>query len=113
MVFAFSKPLFVSQGLVCKYRPYSVHSFELCVPQYAVLNLVYILQFWRGTLGEANEAFASRQPKGEITVLIEGQLTSVDETPSDDFLEHELRELMTKGHTLSAVHIQLDSLLHF
>ncbi|CAL4933374.1 unnamed protein product [Urochloa decumbens] len=59
-------------------------------------------EFWRGTLGEANEAFATRQPKGEITVLIEGQLISVDETPSEDFLEHELRELMTKGHTLSA-----------
>jgi len=59
-------------------------------------------EFWRGTLGEANEAFATRQPKGEITVLIEGQLISVDETPSEDFLEHELRELMAKGHTLSA-----------
>jgi len=70
-------------------------------------------EFWRGTLGEANEAFATRQPKGEITVLIEGQLISVDETPSEDFLEHELRELMAKGHTLSAVHIQLNSLLHF
>jgi len=35
-------------------------------------------------------------------VLIEGQLISVDETPSEDFLEHELRELMAKGHTLSA-----------
>ncbi|CAN6293593.1 unnamed protein product, partial [Urochloa humidicola] len=59
-------------------------------------------EFWRGTLGEANGAFATRQPKGEITVLIEGQLISVDETPSEDFLEHELRELMAKGHTLSA-----------
>ncbi|CAN6311169.1 unnamed protein product [Urochloa humidicola] len=59
-------------------------------------------EFWRGTLGEANEAFATRQPKGEITVLIEGQLISVDETPSEDFLVHELRELMAKGHTLSA-----------
>jgi len=82
-------------------------------PPYVVLNLAYHLQFWRGTLGEANEAFATRQPKGEITVLIEGQLISVDETPSEDFLEHELRELMAKGHTLSAVHIQLNSLLHF
>nr|CAB3494716.1 unnamed protein product [Digitaria exilis] len=59
-------------------------------------------EFWRGTLGEANEAFATRQPKGEVTVLIEGQLISVDETPSEDFLEHELRELIAKGHTLSA-----------
>lgn len=46
-------------------------------------------------------------------MLIEGQSISVDETPSEEFLEHELRELMAKGHTLSAVHIQLDSLLYF
>ncbi|VAH03687.1 ribosomal RNA small subunit methyltransferase I-like isoform X2 [Triticum dicoccoides] len=58
-------------------------------------------EFWRGTLGEANEAFASRQPKGEITILIDGNSVSIDETPSDDFLEHELRELMAKGHALS------------
>lgn len=58
-------------------------------------------EFWRGTLGEANEAFATRQPKGEITVLIEGNSISIDETPSDDFLEHELKELMAKGHALS------------
>jgi 16S rRNA C1402 (ribose-2'-O) methylase RsmI len=70
------------------------------------------LQFWRGTLGEANEAFATRQPKGEITILIEGKLMSNDETPSDDFLEHELRELTAKGHTLSAVHHQLNAILH-
>jgi 16S rRNA C1402 (ribose-2'-O) methylase RsmI len=71
------------------------------------------LQFWRGTLGEANEAFATRQPKGEITVLIEGKLISVDETPSEDFLEHELRELTAKGYTLSAVHMQPNSLLQY
>ncbi|XP_037460477.1 ribosomal RNA small subunit methyltransferase I-like isoform X2 [Triticum dicoccoides] len=58
-------------------------------------------EFWRGTLGEANEAFATRQPKGEITILIDGSSISIDETPSDDFLEHELRELMAKGHALS------------
>ncbi|KQJ96690.1 uncharacterized protein LOC100822973 isoform X2 [Brachypodium distachyon] len=58
-------------------------------------------EFWRGTLGGANEAFATRQPKGEITVLIEGNSISVDETPSEDFLEHELKELMAKGHALS------------
>ncbi|XP_006661771.1 ribosomal RNA small subunit methyltransferase I [Oryza brachyantha] len=59
-------------------------------------------EFWRGTIGEANEIFATRQPKGEITVLIEGKSISFDETPSEDFLEHELRELMTQGHPLSA-----------
>ncbi|GJM84540.1 hypothetical protein PR202_ga00220 [Eleusine coracana subsp. coracana] len=69
-------------------------------------------EFWRGTLGEASEAFATRQPKGEITILIEGKLTSDDETPSEEFLEHELKELTAKGHTLSAVQAQLNALLH-
>ncbi|KAM0881827.1 hypothetical protein ACQ4PT_032696 [Festuca glaucescens] len=59
-------------------------------------------EFWRGTLGEANEAFATRQPKGEITLLIEGNSISADETPSDDFLEHELKEMMAEGHALSS-----------
>uniref|UniRef100_A0A452Y9K9 Uncharacterized protein n=1 Tax=Aegilops tauschii subsp. strangulata TaxID=200361 RepID=A0A452Y9K9_AEGTS len=68
-------------------------------------------EFWRGTLGEANEAFATWQPKGEITILIDGNSISIDETPSDDFLEQELRELMAKGHALSTVHIPLNSLI--
>lgn len=87
----------------CKYKLKPIQ-FLLSL-WYTVLSFAYILQFWRGTLGEANEAFASRQPKGEITILIEGKLTSDDETPSEEFLEHELRELTSKGHTLSAVHM--------
>lgn len=35
-------------------------------------------------------------------MLIEGKLISDDEIPSEDFLEHELRELTAKGYTLSA-----------
>jgi hypothetical protein len=38
-------------------------------------------------------------------VIIEGNSISADETPSDDFLEHELKELMAEGHALSSVHI--------
>ncbi|WVZ58975.1 hypothetical protein U9M48_009190 [Paspalum notatum var. saurae] len=68
----------------------------------AKCQLIRCYLFWRGTLGEANQVFASRQPKGEITVLIEGKLISVDDAPSEEFLEHELRELTAKGHTLSA-----------
>ncbi|KAG5542385.1 hypothetical protein RHGRI_022052 [Rhododendron griersonianum] len=49
-------------------------------------------EFWRGTLGEAKEAFSTRQPKGEITFLIEGK-ANVDETPSESQLENELREV--------------------
>ncbi|KAF9619230.1 hypothetical protein IFM89_005784 [Coptis chinensis] len=58
-------------------------------------------EFWRGTLSEAKEAFSAHQPKGEITVLIEGKEISVDETPSEAQLEHELSDLISSGHSLS------------
>ncbi|XP_031268966.1 uncharacterized protein LOC116127457 isoform X2 [Pistacia vera] len=58
-------------------------------------------EFWRGTLGEAKQAFSTHQPKGEITLLVEGKAICVVETPSEDQLENELRELISCGHTLS------------
>lgn len=58
-------------------------------------------EFWRGTLGEAKAAFLDRQPKGEITFLIEGKATSEVETPSEAQLENELADLISNGHTLS------------
>ncbi|XP_058106009.1 uncharacterized protein LOC131249342 isoform X2 [Magnolia sinica] len=58
-------------------------------------------QFWRGTLGEAKEAFSNQQPKGEITLLIEGKENSVDEVPSETQLEHDLRDLISNGQSLS------------
>ncbi|XP_059637084.1 uncharacterized protein LOC132279168 isoform X1 [Cornus florida] len=58
-------------------------------------------EFWRGTLEEANEAFSTQQPKGEITLLIEGNTNCVVETPSESQLENELRELISNGHSLS------------
>ncbi|CAK9178479.1 unnamed protein product [Ilex paraguariensis] len=58
-------------------------------------------EFWRGTLEEAKEAFSTHQPKGEITLLIEGKSICIDETPSESKLENELRELISKGHSLS------------
>lgn len=53
-------------------------------------------------MGEAKEAFSTRQPKGEITFLIEGK-ANVVETPSESQLENELRELISVGHSLSEV----------
>src|SRR6266508_3025511 len=86
-----------------KYKPtfIPILIYDLCLHhmQSWFLNFAYIVQFWRGTLGEANEAFSTRQPKGEITVLIEGKLIAIDDAPSEEFLEHELRELTAKGHT--------------
>ncbi|XP_024972856.1 uncharacterized protein LOC112511463 isoform X2 [Cynara cardunculus var. scolymus] len=58
-------------------------------------------EFWRGTLGEAKAAFLDRQPKGEITFLIEGKAISEVETPSEAQLENELADLIFNGHTLS------------
>ncbi|KAK9165430.1 hypothetical protein Scep_000621 [Stephania cephalantha] len=58
-------------------------------------------EFWRGTLGKAKAVFLSQQPKGEITLLIEGKPNSVAETPSEEQLEHGLGELIHNGHSLS------------
>ncbi|KAL1533320.1 16S rRNA (cytidine(1402)-2'-O)-methyltransferase [Salvia divinorum] len=57
-------------------------------------------EFWRGTLGEANEAFSTHQPKGEITLMIEGMI-SEDGQLSNSQLENKLGELISKGHSLS------------
>lgn len=58
-------------------------------------------EFWRGTLGKAKVRFLNQQPKGEMTLLIEGRKNCLVETPSEDQLEHELGELISRGHTLS------------
>ncbi|XP_010254694.1 PREDICTED: uncharacterized protein LOC104595599 isoform X3 [Nelumbo nucifera] len=58
-------------------------------------------EFWQGTLGEAKAAFSTHQPKGEITLLIEGKAKSIVEAPSEAQLECELRDLISHGHSLS------------
>ncbi|PON74584.1 rRNA small subunit methyltransferase I [Parasponia andersonii] len=58
-------------------------------------------QFWRGTLEEAKEAFSVHQPKGEITLLIEGKTSPTVETPSECELENELSNLISSGYSLS------------
>jgi len=45
----------------------------------------------------------NQQPKEEMTLLIEGRTNCSVETPSEVQLEHELRELISCGHTLSTV----------
>lgn len=64
-------------------------------------------------LGEAKEAFSTRQPKGEITLLIEGKASKTIESPSETQLENELRELISEGHSLSMVlsHFNLPAIL--
>ncbi|XP_021759906.1 uncharacterized protein LOC110724759, partial [Chenopodium quinoa] len=58
-------------------------------------------EFWRGTLQDAKEAFVSRKPKGEMTLLIEGKADCIDEAPPDSQIEDELKELISNGHSLS------------
>ncbi|XP_078442348.1 tetrapyrrole (Corrin/Porphyrin) Methylase [Wolffia australiana] len=58
-------------------------------------------EFWRGTFELANKAFSVNQPKGEITVLVEGVKTSQTEVPTESQLEDNLRHLMSGGHSLS------------
>ncbi|KAK1311339.1 hypothetical protein QJS10_CPA08g00154 [Acorus calamus] len=75
-------------------------------PHNSVSSLKKLLQFMvirvlARPLGEAKEVFSTRQPKGEITLLIEGKAHSVIEMPSEVQLEHELRELVSSGHSLS------------
>ncbi|CAL5391236.1 unnamed protein product [Camellia sinensis] len=62
-------------------------------------------EFWCGTLEEAKGAFLTRQPKGEITFLIEGKANCVVEAPSESQLENELRELISGGQCLSSGHL--------
>ncbi|KAI3807337.1 hypothetical protein L1987_23263 [Smallanthus sonchifolius] len=58
-------------------------------------------EFWRGTLGEAKSTLLDRQPKGEITFLIESKPICEAESPSETQLEDELRALISNGHSLS------------
>ncbi|PQQ03846.1 uncharacterized protein Pyn_36894 [Prunus yedoensis var. nudiflora] len=61
----------------------------------------YYLDVLAGTLGEAEEVFSTRTPRGEITVLVERKENSPVETPSESQLEDELRDLISNGHSLS------------
>ncbi|EFH67569.1 hypothetical protein ARALYDRAFT_336806 [Arabidopsis lyrata subsp. lyrata] len=58
-------------------------------------------EFWRGYIGEAKQEFLIRQPKGEVTLLIEGKEETKAENPTESQLEEELRGLISDGHSLS------------
>ncbi|KAJ0232108.1 hypothetical protein HA466_0293650 [Hirschfeldia incana] len=59
-------------------------------------------EFWRGSLGEAQQEFLIRQPKGEITLLIEGKEETRAENPTESQLEQQLAVLISDGHSLSS-----------
>lgn len=72
---------------------------------------LFVNQFWRGSLGEASQVFSTQQPRGEITLLIEGKANSVAEIPSDSQIEHHLKVLISNGHSLSTVWVESQAYL--
>lgn len=55
-------------------------------------------EFWRGTLEQAQREFEQRNPRGEMTLVIEGlSETAADELPSEEDVELGLRTLMDAG----------------
>lgn len=58
-------------------------------------------EFWKGTLAEAKVEFAQRNPKGEITLLIQGFEDQSAESPAETELESQLEDLFSNGHRLS------------
>ncbi|KAK9839617.1 hypothetical protein WJX81_001224 [Elliptochloris bilobata] len=54
-------------------------------------------EFFRSTLGEAATEFASRTPKGEVTLVVEGALQSLLAAATDADIEAALRSLLERG----------------
>lgn len=100
---------YILEDMICAYFRFSIDTFDInnLWAVHIILDLLTKIvmphQFWRGTLGEAKEVFSTHQPKGEITLLIEGNTKSTVETPSEGQLENELRNLISSGHSLSTV----------
>ena len=69
--------------------------------------LIYCLmcfQFWRGTLKQAQREFEERNPRGEMTLVIEGLAESAaNELPSEEDVKIELRVLLNAGVSPSEV----------
>eukprot|EP01018_Ginkgo_biloba_P021895 Gb_29354 [translate_table: standard] len=58
-------------------------------------------EFWRGTLEEARSEFSQRDPKGEITLLIQGHENDPTKAPTEEELECQLQDLVSNGHSIS------------
>lgn len=63
-----------------------------------------VLQFWRGTLEQAQEEFQERVSRGEMTLVIEGlSEDAAQELPSEEDIESELQILLASGVSPSEV----------
>jgi 16S rRNA (cytidine1402-2'-O)-methyltransferase len=54
-------------------------------------------EVWRGSLGEASEAFASREVQGEVVVVLEGARPASE--PEDREVVSALREILDRGQS--------------
>jgi 16S rRNA C1402 (ribose-2'-O) methylase RsmI len=74
-------------------------TYNSCVQIHYVSDTFYclnFLQFWRGTLEQAQKEFEERNPRGEMTLVIEGLSESAaNELPSEEDVKLELRTLLT------------------
>lgn len=58
-------------------------------------------EFWRGTLEEANVEFSSRNPRGEITLVIQGLQKADLKGPTDEDIQLELERALANGVSIS------------
>ncbi|EFJ21037.1 hypothetical protein SELMODRAFT_107529, partial [Selaginella moellendorffii] len=59
-------------------------------------------EFWRGTLGKAQARFKESEPRGEVTLLIDGlPARAAERFPSNEELEDRLEILFESGKSLS------------
>jgi len=63
-------------------------------------------EFWRGTLEEAADYYAEREPKGELTLIVAGTRRE-SPPPSEEALRSELRHLLNQGLSRSQASRQL------
>jgi 16S rRNA (cytidine1402-2'-O)-methyltransferase len=54
-------------------------------------------EVWRGTVAEARGAFAGRELKGEVVIVLEGAPERAEEPPNDDELASYLSECIANG----------------
>ncbi len=54
-------------------------------------------EYWRGTIRGGIEYFKAKQPRGEFTLVVEGQKTEARERWAEEELEEELMEAVRKG----------------
>ncbi|KAH7429710.1 hypothetical protein KP509_09G062500 [Ceratopteris richardii] len=58
-------------------------------------------EFWRGTLEEALSEFSNRNPRGEITLVVQGWQKAYSQELTDEDIKHELEIALANGFSMS------------